>query len=59
MRRCASAGVIAYRRLWIKADDAALADVIGRAWTKMGLKTEGWFILRLRKNGRHTIEFPE
>jgi len=43
----------------VKADDAALADMISRAWTKMGLKTEGWFILRLRKDGRHIIEFPE
>jgi hypothetical protein len=43
----------------IKADEAAMADVISRAWTKFRLKTEGWFVLRLRQNGRHQIEFPE
>ena len=43
----------------VEADDEALAEMISRAWRKLGLKTEGWFILRLRKNGRHTIEFPE
>jgi hypothetical protein len=43
----------------VNADDSALADMISRAWTKLGLKTEAWFILRLRKNGRHRIEFPE
>jgi hypothetical protein len=43
----------------VESDDAALADMISRAWTKLGLKTEGWFILRLRKDGHHKIEFPE
>jgi len=40
-------------------DPAALAASISRAWTKFRLKSEGWFILRLQKNGRHKIEFPE
>jgi hypothetical protein len=42
-----------------KADEAAMADVISRAWTKFRLKSEGWFVLRLRQNGKHQIEFPE
>lgn len=40
-------------------EDAALADFMSRAWTKFRLKSEGWFILRLRQDGDHTIEFPE
>jgi len=40
-------------------DDASLADNISRAWTKFRLKSEGRFILRLRQNGDHRIEFPE
>jgi hypothetical protein len=43
----------------VKADEAAIADVISRAWTKFRLKTEGWFVLRLRQDGKHQIEFPE
>ena len=43
----------------VKADEAAMADMISRAWTKCRLKTEGWFALRLRQNGKHQIEFPE
>lgn len=43
----------------VKGNEAALADMISRAWTKFRLKTEGWFVLRLRQNGRHQIEFPE
>lgn len=43
----------------IKADEAAMADTISRAWTKFQLKSEGWFVLRLRQNGKHQIEFPE
>jgi hypothetical protein len=43
----------------VKADEAAMSDVISRAWTKFRLKTEGWFILRLRQDGKHHIEFPE
>ena len=43
----------------VKADEAAMADVISRAWTKFRLKTEGWFVLRLRQDGKHQIEFPE
>jgi hypothetical protein len=43
----------------VKAGDAAMADVISRAWTKFRLKTEGWFVLRLRQDGEHQIEFPE
>jgi hypothetical protein len=41
------------------ADDARLADIISRAWTGFRLKSEGWFILRLRQDGDHKIEFPE
>jgi hypothetical protein len=40
-------------------DHAILADVISLAWTRFRLKSEGWFILRLRQDGDHTIEFPE
>jgi hypothetical protein len=40
-------------------DDAALADMISRAWTKLRLKTEGWFVLHLQPEGKHEIEFPE
>jgi hypothetical protein len=36
-----------------------MADMISRAWTKVQLKSEGWFVLRLRQNGKHQIEFPE
>ena len=43
----------------VKADEAAMADMISRAWTKFQLKSEGWFVLRLRPNGKHQIEFPE
>ena len=43
----------------VTAGDAALANVISLAWTRFRLKTEGWFILRLRRDGKHTIEFPE
>jgi hypothetical protein len=41
------------------SDDGLMADVISRAWTKFQLKTEGWFILRLRQDGDHEIQFPE
>jgi hypothetical protein len=43
----------------LKADEAAMAGVISRAWTKFRLETEGWFVLRLRPDGKHQIEFPE
>jgi hypothetical protein len=43
----------------IEADAAGLADIISRAWAKFRLKTEGWFVLRLRQDGKHQIEFPE
>ena len=43
----------------VMADEAALADMISRAWTKFRLKTEGWFVLRLQPDGKHQIEFPE
>jgi hypothetical protein len=43
----------------VTVEDATLADIISRAWTRFGLKSEGWFILRLRQDGNHTIEFPE
>jgi hypothetical protein len=43
----------------VKAGEAAMADMISRAWTKFQLKSEGWFVLRLRQNGKHQIEFPE
>ena len=40
-------------------DDASLADIISRIWTRFRLKSEGWFILRLRQDDHHKIEFPE
>jgi hypothetical protein len=43
----------------VKADEGAIADMISGAWTKFRLKTEGWFVLRLRQDGQHQIEFPE
>jgi hypothetical protein len=43
----------------VKADEGAMADMISSAWTKFRLKTEGWFLLRLRQSGKHRIEFPE
>jgi hypothetical protein len=43
----------------VKADEAAMADMISHAWTKFRLKTEGWFVMRLWQNGKHQIEFPE
>jgi hypothetical protein len=41
----------------VKADEAAIADVISHART-FRLKTEGWFILRVWQDGKHQIEFP-
>jgi hypothetical protein len=43
----------------VTVDDATLADFISRAWTRFRLKSEGYFILRLRQDGDHEIEFPE
>ncbi len=43
----------------VSFDDAILADIIGRAWTRYRLKSEGYFILHLRQDGNHRIEFPE
>jgi hypothetical protein len=40
-------------------DDAELADIISRAWTRFRLRSEGWFILRLRQDGDHEMQFPE
>jgi hypothetical protein len=40
-------------------DAAAIADIVSRAWTKYRLKTEGWFLLHLKEDGNHQIEFPE
>jgi hypothetical protein len=42
-----------------KADQAALAGMISSAWARPRLKTEGCFVLRLRQDGKHQIEFPE
>ena len=43
----------------VSMDDATLANIISLAWTKFRLKSEGWFILRLRHDGGHEIQFPE
>ena len=43
----------------VTSDDATLANLISLAWTRFRLKSEGWFILRLRRDGDHRIEFPE
>ena len=43
----------------VTVDDATLADIISLAWTRFRLKSEGWFILRLRQEGDHRIQFPE
>jgi hypothetical protein len=43
----------------LTSDDATLADFISRAWTRFRLKSEGWFVLRLRREGNHKIQFPE
>jgi hypothetical protein len=43
----------------VTVDDATLADFISRAWARFRLKSEGYFILRLRQDGDHEIEFPE
>jgi hypothetical protein len=43
----------------VKADEMALADMISRAWTKFHLTTEGCFVLRMRSDGQHQIDFPE
>lgn len=43
----------------VTVDDESLGDIISRAWTRFRLKSEGWFILRLRPDGDHKIEFPE
>jgi hypothetical protein len=43
----------------VKTDEGAMADMISRAWTTFRLKSEGWFVLRLRQNDKHQIEFPE
>ena len=43
----------------VTSDDASLANIISLAWTRFRLKSEGWFILRLRQDGDHRIEFPE
>ncbi len=36
----------------VRASDAELAIMISRAWTRFRLKTEGWFVLTLRKDGK-------
>jgi hypothetical protein len=43
----------------VSVDDAILASIISLAWTRFRLKSEGWFILRLRQSGDHEIQFPE
>ena len=43
----------------VTVDDAALANIISLAWTRFRLRSEGWFILRLRQDGDHEIDFPE
>ena len=43
----------------VKADEAAMADMISRAWTTFRLKSEGWFVLRIQPDGKHQIEFPK
>jgi hypothetical protein len=43
----------------LTVDDATLAGIISLAWTRFRLKSEGWFVLRLRQDGDHEIEFPE
>jgi hypothetical protein len=43
----------------VTSDDVTLADIISRAWTRYRLRSEGWFILRVRENSDHKIEFPE
>jgi hypothetical protein len=43
----------------VKANEGAMADMISSAWTKFRLKTERWFVLRLRQNGKHQVGFPE
>jgi hypothetical protein len=43
----------------LSLDDAILADFMSRAWTRFRLRSEGLFILRLRQDGDHKIEFPE
>ncbi len=43
----------------VPIDEATLANFISRAWTRFRLNSEGWFILRLRQDGDHRIEFPE
>ena len=43
----------------VTSDDARLARIISLAWSRFQLKSEGWFILRLRQDGDHKIEFPE
>jgi hypothetical protein len=43
----------------VTSDDTTLADIISLAWTRFRLKSEGWFILRLRQDGDHKIQFPE
>jgi hypothetical protein len=41
----------------VNSDDATLANIISLAWTRFRLRSEGWFILRLRQDGHHRIEF--
>jgi hypothetical protein len=43
----------------VTVDEAALADIISRTWTRNRLRSEGWFILHLRQDDHHKIEFPE
>ena len=43
----------------VTADDETLASIISRVWTSFRLKSAGWFLLRLRHDGDHKIEFPE
>ena len=43
----------------VNSDYATLANIISLAWTRFRLRSEGWFILRLRQDGHHRIEFPE
>jgi hypothetical protein len=43
----------------VTVDDATLADIISRAWTRFRLRSEGCFILRLTQDGDHKTEFPE
>jgi len=41
----------------VPMDDETVAVIISLGWTRFRMRSEGWFILRLRQCGNDRIEF--